>query len=284
MKLSHAQNSQTGFTLAELAIVLVIVGLLIGGMLVPLLAQRDIQNTRETEKQLSEAKEALLGFAAVNGRLPCPDTNGDGSEDIDTPAPTPDDPKPGQSTQTFSVCSITEGDLPFDTLGTFRQDSWGNRFRYRVSPLFTQSKVVWSGLNATGSIVSVIPGFTLSTKGNITIKARGDDPSTSGATEAKFLSNIATLVPAVVISHGKNGYGTKTADGTLLPTAPLANVDEKTNYDNTSTTKISRFVMPTTDGCSDTVEGSPFCEFDDLIIWISPNVLFNRMIAAGRLP
>jgi hypothetical protein len=25
-------------------------------------------------------------------------------------------------------------------------------------------------------------------------------------------------------------------------------------------------------------------EFDDLVTWLSPNILFNRMIAAGRLP
>ena len=274
-----------GFTLAELAIVLVIVALLISGMLVPLSAQRDLLNTRETEKQLAEIKEALLGFAAAHGRLPCPDTNGDGSEDIDTPAPTPNDPKPGQSTQTFSGCSITEGDLPFDTLGTSRQDSWGNRFRYRVSPSFTQSKVVWSGLNATGSIVSVIPSFTLSATGNITIKTRGDDPSSSGAIETKFISNLATLVPAVIISHGKNGYGTKTGDGQSLPAPPATNTDERTNLDDTSTTKITRFTTPSiTTACSDGTEGSPYCEFDDLVIWISPNILYNRMIAAGRLP
>jgi hypothetical protein len=25
-------------------------------------------------------------------------------------------------------------------------------------------------------------------------------------------------------------------------------------------------------------------EFDDLVTWISPNILYNRLIAAGRLP
>ena len=281
---THLPRNSEGFTLAELAIVLVIVGLLVSGMLVPLSAQRDLLNTRETEKQLAEIKEALLGFAAANGRLPCPDTDGDGSENKNPPATTNDLPEAGQSTQTFSGCTKAEGDLPFDTLGTARQDSWGNRFRYRVSAPFTQSKIVWSGSNATGSIISVAPSFTLNSTGDITIKTRGDDPSTSGTTETKFLSNLATLAPAIVISHGKNGYGTKTADGISLPSAPLANADESTNHDDTSTTKITRLVMPKTDGCSDTAEGSPSCEFDDLVIWISPNILKNRMISAGRLP
>ena len=25
-------------------------------------------------------------------------------------------------------------------------------------------------------------------------------------------------------------------------------------------------------------------DFDDLVVWISPGILFNRMIASGRLP
>ena len=58
--------SEAGFTLVELAVVLVIMAVLIGGMLVPLSAQRDIRNVSETQKQLSEIKEALLGFAIIN--------------------------------------------------------------------------------------------------------------------------------------------------------------------------------------------------------------------------
>jgi len=30
--------------------------------------------------------------------------------------------------------------------------------------------------------------------------------------------------------------------------------------------------------------GAPNGEFDDVLTWISPNILFNRMIQAGRLP
>ena len=29
---------------------------------------------------------------------------------------------------------------------------------------------------------------------------------------------------------------------------------------------------------------APNGEFDDIVVWLSPNILFNRMIAAGRLP
>ena len=64
--------SQNGFTLIEMAIVLMIVGLLLGGLLVPLSAQMDQRNISDTQKAMSEIKEALIGYAMANGRLPCP--------------------------------------------------------------------------------------------------------------------------------------------------------------------------------------------------------------------
>jgi len=45
-----------------------------------------------------------------------------------------------------------------------------------------------------------------------------------------------------------------------------------------------RFHTPNSAGCSDTVEGAPFCEFDDLLVWISAPVLLNRMVEARLLP
>jgi len=284
-RLSHMSRNKhlRGFTLTELTIVLVIVALLLGGMLIPLSAQRDIQNVKETERQLSDMREALFGFAASRGRLPCPDTNGDGVEES-SPTITPNSPIAGQSTQQFATCSSAEGDFPFDTVGTPRQDSWGNRFRYRVTPSFSQSSVVWSGLNASGSVLSIDPGFSLNTAGNIAIRTRGDDPATASTTETKFVTNLASGIPAVIISQGKNGYGAHTADGPQLSSPPASNVDETTNLDTSSSTKFSRLATQAANPCSDTSEGTPLCEFDDILIWVSPNVLYNRMISAGRLP
>src|SRR5674476_71590 len=66
------QFVENGFTLIEMAMVLMIVGLLLGGMLVPLSAQMDQRNVSDTQKALSDIKEALIGYAIANGRFPCP--------------------------------------------------------------------------------------------------------------------------------------------------------------------------------------------------------------------
>jgi hypothetical protein len=49
-----------------------IVSLLLGGMLLPLSAQQDVRAYGDTQKTLAEARDALLGYAMANDRLPCP--------------------------------------------------------------------------------------------------------------------------------------------------------------------------------------------------------------------
>lgn len=271
-----------GFTLVEMAVVIIIVGIMLGGLLVPLTAQMDQKNYGETRKQLEDLKEALLGYAVAQKRLPCPDTDGDGLENLTAPAIVNNAPIAPQSTQTFS-CPTFEGHLPFQTLGVGRMDDWSNHFLYRVSPAFSTRTVVWSAINATGAVISDTY-FTLTSSGDITIRTRGDNPATPVPTiEAKFLFNLATNVPAVIISHGKNGYGAISSDGVAMPLPPAVNVDEDANR-TVGTTKISRTVAAISGGCSDTAEGSVSCEFDDVVTWLSANVIVNRMVMTGQLP
>ena len=65
------QTSQKAFTLVEVAIVLVIVGLAIGGILSSLSVQVEQQKLNETRNTINNVKEALLGYAMANGRFPC---------------------------------------------------------------------------------------------------------------------------------------------------------------------------------------------------------------------
>ncbi len=108
-----------GFTLIEMAVVLLIVGLLLGGMLMPLSSQMENGRRKDTQRTLQDVSEALLGFAVAYRRLPCPDTSGDGVED--------------------SPCVNIEGDLPWATLGVGREDAWHRRMRYRANNAFTTS-------------------------------------------------------------------------------------------------------------------------------------------------
>ncbi len=122
-----------GFTLIELAVVIAIGGLLLGVILPTAARQFETRQARETRDVLGEIKEALIGVAISRdlpglsppsmGRLPCPDTDGDGLENRSSVSP-------------FS-CTALVGELPYVNLSTPTEDAWGEPFQYQVTSEFT---------------------------------------------------------------------------------------------------------------------------------------------------
>lgn len=245
------KSRQGGFSLIEMAFVLVIVTLLLGGLLVPFTTQVEQKRIAETQKAMEEIKEALLGFAVANKRLPCP-------------ARSPTDSTERTSCSTGTASS---GLLPARTLGVGGLDAWGHQYRYAVSPDFTTSFALPPG---TGTCPA-----SNHPCGVITVNTR----DASGTPSA--LSNGAV---AIVISLGKNGYGGYNSDGQRA-VLPNANIDEFFNaYMSNATYFFSRTQVGPRTPCQDLAGSTALCEFDDLVVWLSPNVLFNRMVAAGKLP
>jgi prepilin-type N-terminal cleavage/methylation domain-containing protein len=64
-------NSSSGFTLIEIAIVMIIIGILIAGITSMFMAQIKKQNIEETLNKISVIDEAVQTYARVNGRYPC---------------------------------------------------------------------------------------------------------------------------------------------------------------------------------------------------------------------
>lgn len=316
-------NRSKGFTLVELAVALLIVGLLMASALIPLSAQIEVRNVADTRRTVDQVKDAIIGFAQANGRLPCPangasaaGTAGAGLEQYDA--------------VTTKSCTVALGVVPWATLGVPETDAWGRRFTYRVSPAFADD----SSLNTWQSRQNPVP-VTFPSQGTTTIQSPADQsptcPSSSAPAVAPYtlspipalssfalcsLGDIAVLtrsvsataavtlgsaLAAVFISHGKNGYGAWQSNGTRLNPLPGAG-DEASNVNGTAqvTTVVSgigytqqaffsRDPTPSASGCSDPAPGagasaSPLCEFDDIVVMISSNVLIARMVSAGRLP
>lgn len=69
-----------GFSLVELSIALVIIGVLTVAGLQVYNSASYYKNQELANRALAEAKSALVNFAALNFRLPCPDTDLDGYE------------------------------------------------------------------------------------------------------------------------------------------------------------------------------------------------------------
>ena len=247
----HQRIRQGGFTLIEIAIVIFIVGLLLAGLIAAVGPQIEARDRRQTQLAIEDARVALYGFAMANGRLPCPDTSGDGVEDC-TPM-------------------AERGWLPWATLGLNASgDAWGNRFMYRVA---TQA-------------ASVDCAYIRTTGGNIDVWTRGDDPTTSGVVEGKFRYRAGHNLPAVVWSHGRNGYGGKPVDGSPVRSGPPGwdTTDEGRNTADLPALTTRLPVRGNAGSCSDTDEAQPFCEYDDLVSWLSPAVLYYDYVTAGLCP
>ena len=74
-----AHRAERGFSLVEIAIVLVILGLLLAGTLVPLGPLRDARLERAAHDAVEAARRALLAHALTHDALPCPLAPGNAS-------------------------------------------------------------------------------------------------------------------------------------------------------------------------------------------------------------
>lgn len=266
------RDSQRGFTLTELAIVLFIVALLMSSLMYTLSAQTEQRAREQTLQRLEEAKELILGFAALQGRMPCPASaasNGDESF------------ASGSAAAGGGVCSnYLDGFVPARAIGFqpvddfgYAQDAWGNRLRYVLArtssnpsggsgctvldPAFTRSDYLQQGGVACAPVNLVICDATQNT-------VAGSPPScgTWGtAGDARPVTNQLT-VAAIVFSTGKSGA-----------TGPAGN-DEAENLD--------------ADGVFVWHEPRPQNalggEYDDLMAWVAAGAFYQRLIAAGVLP
>jgi type II secretory pathway pseudopilin PulG len=249
--------------LVELAIVIALLGLLLGTLVVPLSARFQAQKVDNTRRGLQAITEALVGFAIANGRLPCPDRDRDGLED---------NPCAGAS----------EGFVPWSQLGVRPTDAWGRLFHYRVAAEFTAAARLGELCNPPNGDMTTPDGvLNLCDEGDITIFTRGYDPGSSGA-HYKARIALASILPAVVVSLGSNGSGGTDLAGNVL--ASPTGADEQENLLDGNGQFVSRIPTRATDPCNDAAEALPLCEFDDLVSWVSANILFYRLVAAGRLP
>ncbi|MDQ3027423.1 MAG: type II secretion system GspH family protein [Pseudomonadota bacterium] len=248
------KRAARAFTLLEAMIALVIVALLASGLAVPLAAQVQMRRHEETRRTLEEARDALLGFVAAHGRLPCPATAESlGLESFAS----------GGDAANGRCANFHAGLLPGAALGLsaldaegFLRDGWGgvrNRVRYAVHA-GTIDSISHALTRANGLQMATLPGLGAAPH-YLFVCTHGAAASASGCGPAA--SQLTRRAAFVLLSTGANGA-----------LEPPPGTDEAKNLD----------------GDASFVSREAGTDFDDLLHWGAIHLVINRMVVAGRLP
>lgn len=264
-----SKRRSRGFSLVEVAVVLVIVGLLVGGLLSPLSEQRERARLAQSTSERDDIMEALIGFAVSQGRLPCPATHqSNGREAGDTVPPLPPTRCLNGGT------AFQHGFVPAVTLGLNGEfngdglllDPWDNPWRYSIARTNANAgtDAVWDFIGE-GQMSLVGMG---SLNPNLVVC----DQASANAGSCSAGNELVSNAVVVVYSMGKDWASYASAAqqenagegaGVALGTYPVAG--DRVFVSQSASVR----------------DGN---EFDDQISWLSPNVLYARMLQAGVLP
>ena len=258
-----------GFTLIELAVVLVIVGILAGSFITTLGSRIDVTRRAETIDKMDVIKQALYGYTMSNNfiHLPCPDCRNaacikdvinnfanDGIEDRVGPVCDVD-------VANAIAGELPIGNLPWQTLGLGSSDSWANRYSYWASDSVSDN-------TRSFMLSQPVPPVPLWN----TVWNTAQINTRVGA----VVNALSTNAAVVIMSHGKNGYEANNIQNVANSAVPVANLDEAENTDD-DLIFISR-------AQTDAGVAAAVGEFDDILVWISEYELKAKMVEAGRLP
>ena len=262
-------RKHAGFTLVEMAIVLVILGFVLGALLLPLQAQRSQVALAQTNATLEAAKLALLGYAQQQGRLPCPANAVSFGREL--PLGGTDNTPANPLTAT---CAAQSGFLPAAMLGIqptdaqgYAIDAWNNRIRYAIT---ADESSLRDPVGATATCGGdAAPDFT--TTGNMAevglvclapnLRVCRISPITDPANCSNTVNLINNAV-AIIYSTGATG------------SQAVGSADETENLNAAGAGQIDAVFVSR----NISIAAAPN-EFDHLVVWISPQVISSGSAA-----
>ncbi len=288
---SNTQKSG-GFTLVEMAVVILIIGLITGSVFAIINPLNKNMREAETREKMEYIADTIANYAAKNNRIPCP-------------APADPSDNTGSVNQIQGImymngssgvpncngASERQGIVPFRTLGIHPDmavDGWGNYFTYAVSPVFAMKTTGNAAhrncrdrnwIDETNHNIApdkaqfCCPDISpYDPDSDIVLKdENGDalfDKRQTGSgnyanvdTETTYnAAQNVTSVAFVLVSHGINHYGSyliNSANPSNRDTAlSVTSADETENMDDDATYVTSPRILD---------EGSDY--YDDIVLW-----------------
>ena len=250
------QNNGNGFTLVELAVVMVLIGIVMTMGLKMVVATLDNAAHSETKSKQERIKIALISYLRTNGKLPCPDNTA------------------GIATGAAAVICATNiadgyGVVPWQTLGIPREaaiDGWGNYFTYVVANGVNPIVKNWTSKTNSGD-------FSINELKAPSVAFGIQELDATGAAFAPLTTSNAVVV---IISHGANGYGAKTTQvAARMPQPDPAALGEIANGSSATTTFVLRPVS--------VVPAAFNGAYDDLLTYMLPQDLLQPLVSEGTL-
>ena len=265
---SRRLSDQAGFSLIELAIVLLLIGIVAAGSLAVLSSVTKRKQQSDTRNALELVTANLVLYVSRSYRLPCPadGASASGAELRDS---------------VIQACTaLSTGVVPWLTLGLAESDvldGWGNRLTFRVAPELVQANAMnfsacdpagtslavgaepYQVCNArcAGALANCTPiGRVVVNKG-LTVRNQSGVVLTQPA--------AGTGAAFVLLSHGENGHGAFNTAGVLQTGTGYVGTDEVLNANNQP---LRSFYVADTPNL---LEGAG--RFDDLVTFKSVHAL-----------
>ena len=269
------QPNNGGFSLVEMAIVVVLMGIFLTLGLAAFNAQLNNAALSTTKKKQEIIREALIAYLRDFKRLPCPEVTAFG---VSAPNGVEGRQTAGNPA---SNCSSFWGTLPYAELGLSRDialDGYENFFTYFVSSALA-GEPDWTLTQVAG-----VPGFSVGNPGRFAITENG--------TATTLSKNLAAVV---IVSHGSNGLGAFTSKG-YRNALPANGTDERQNAPDTSVNSPPGWVAPSLIAVVPPTLPNPSitaliirdrtetpAPFDDVVLAIRPNDLLSPIVKDGAL-
>jgi prepilin-type N-terminal cleavage/methylation domain-containing protein len=279
---------QQGFSLLEMGIVMVIMGVLLLGMIQPFSQQKENERMAQAKAQMNEIKVAIMGFVQAHGRLPCPafptnTPNLIGKENYI------------ENTDTFcrntAGAAANHGFIPGNTLGIqgsytsdgLLLDPWNNPYRYSMS----NTNNITAPATATWDFIDIdemkaVGMANLLIAPNLLRVCSANSTNPANCLPAATNTTVIDRVPLIFFSMGKDWENTTSLrqrenagenTGALQTIASVAN--PALQYPIASNNIFA---------LSPTNVSTPANTFDDLVYWISENEIYAALYQAGHLP